>query len=48
MAKNIAEQIQQEPNIKNIVFVGAAHVVGIAEVLKERYPELNVKLMHDE
>jgi len=47
MAKNIAEQIQQESNIRNIVFVGAAHVVGIQEVLNKYYPELKVKLLHD-
>lgn len=46
MAKNIAEQIQQESNAKNIVFVGAAHVVGIEEILRKYYPEIKVKLMH--
>jgi len=46
MAVNIAEQIKQGSNIKNIVFVGAAHVIGLEEVLKTQYPELKVKLMH--
>ena len=47
MAVNIAQQINQESNIKNIVFVGAAHVIGISEALKQYYPEIEVRLMHD-
>jgi len=47
MAKNIAEQINQESNIKNIVLVGASHVIGIKEVLEQYYPEIRVKLMHE-
>jgi len=47
MAVNIAEQIIQESSIKNIVFVGAAHVIGITEALNQYYPEIEVKLMND-
>lgn len=47
MAVNIAKQVKQESNKKNIVIVGAAHVVGLKEALNEYYPELKVKLMHD-
>jgi len=47
MAVNIAEQINHESNIKNIVFVGAAHLIGITEALNQYYPEIKVKLMND-
>jgi len=47
MAKNIAEQIKVKENRKNIVIVGAGHVIGIKEALKQHYPELKVKLMYE-
>ena len=47
MAKNIAEQIKQKVNKKNIVIVGAGHVIGIKEALEKEYPELKVKLMYE-
>lgn len=47
MAQHIAEQIAAEPHVKNIVIVGAGHVVGIKEALEENYPELTVKVMYE-
>lgn len=46
MAKNIAEQVKQESNLKNIVIVGAGHVIGIKEALEKNYPEIKVKIMY--
>jgi hypothetical protein len=47
MAKNIATQVMANKHTKNIVIVGASHVVGLAKELKEKYPDLQVKLMND-
>ena len=47
MAKNIGEQIINGSDKKNIVIVGASHIVGLEEELKENYPELNVKLINE-
>lgn len=47
MAKNIAEQINQGTKMKNIVMVGAGHVIGLKEALEKNYPELKVRIMYD-
>ena len=47
MARNIAEQVHQQPFKKNIVIVGAGHVMGIKEALEEKHPELKIKLMYE-
>ncbi len=47
MAKNIAEQIIKNPFQKNIVIVGAGHVIGIKKELEKNYPEIKVKLMYE-
>jgi len=47
MAKNIAIQVIGSEKIKNIVIVGAAHVVGLKKEFKEKYPDLKVILMND-
>ena len=47
MAKNIATQILASNNERNIVIVGAAHVVGLERELKENYPNLKVKLAYE-
>ena len=47
MAKNIAIQVIASEKIKNIVIVGAAHVVGLKKEFKEKYPDLKVILMND-
>ena len=47
MAKNIATQILATNNERNIVIVGAAHIVGLEKELKEKYPNLKVKLAYE-
>lgn len=47
MAKNIATQVIENNHTRNIVIVGASHVVGLEKELKEKYPNLKVKLMND-
>ena len=47
IAKNIAEQVKQASNIKNVIIVGAGHVIGIKEVLEKNYPELKVTIMYE-
>jgi hypothetical protein len=47
MAKNIAEQVVASGLEKNIVIVGAAHVIGLEQELKTKYPNLKVVLMRD-
>ena len=46
MAKNIGDQVVQSKNIKNIVIVGASHVIGLEKELKTNYPELKVILFN--
>nr|WP_321223436.1 DUF5694 domain-containing protein [uncultured Psychroserpens sp.] len=45
MAKNIATQVLASGLEKNIVIVGASHVIGLEKELKENYPNLTVVLM---
>ena len=47
MAKNIAEQVTQKEHKKNIVIVGAGHVIGLKEAFEKKYPELKIKLMYE-
>jgi len=47
MAKNIAEQVKDNAHHKNIVIVGAGHVIGLKEALQKHYPDLTIKLMSD-
>jgi len=47
MADNIAQQIIQSNNERSIVIVGAAHIVGLEEALKTKYPNLKVKLAYE-
>jgi hypothetical protein len=47
MAKNIATQILNSKNERNIVIVGASHIVGLEKELKENYPNLQVKLAYE-
>ena len=47
MAKNIAHQIMKSENERNIVIVGAAHIIGLEKELKENYPNLKVKLAYE-
>ena len=47
MADNIAQQIIKSNNERNIVIVGAAHIIGLEKALKEKYPSLKVKLAYE-
>jgi hypothetical protein len=47
MADNIATQIIKSNNERNIVIVGAAHIIGLEKALKEKYPNLKVKLAYE-
>jgi hypothetical protein len=47
MADNIAKQVMATDNERNIVIVGAAHIVGLEEALKAKYPNLKVKLAYE-
>ena len=47
MAKNIATQVIANNHTRNIVFVGASHVIGLEKELKEKYPNLKVTLMNE-
>ncbi len=46
MAKNIAEQIIKNPFQKNIVIVGAGHVIGIKKELEKHFSKITVKLIN--
>jgi pheromone shutdown protein TraB len=48
MARNIAEQVIEKEYKKNIVIVGAGHVIGLKEALEKNYPELKVQLMYED
>ena len=47
IAENLAEQIKANPYHRNILIIGAGHVISVKEMLKQVYPELKVKLMSD-
>ncbi|WP_225036371.1 DUF5694 domain-containing protein [Winogradskyella sp. SM1960] len=47
MAKNIGEQVTASNSQRNIVIVGAAHVIGLEKELKENYPDLRVVLVSE-
>ena len=47
IAENIAEQMKAHPYQKSILVIGAGHVISVKEMLKQVYPELQVKLMYD-
>ena len=46
MAKNIATQILASGKNRNVVLVGASHIIGLEKELKEKYPNFNVILMN--
>lgn len=45
MARNIGDQIRNHPASRNVVIVGAGHVIGLQEVLEREYPDIQVKLL---
>lgn len=47
MADNIANQVRKMKKKKNMVIVGAAHVIGLENALKQKYPSLKVILIND-
>ncbi len=47
MAKNIATQVSMNDHKRNIVIVGASHVIGLEKELRQNYPDLKVILMND-
>ena len=47
MAKNIAEQVLASNSERNIVIVGASHVIGLEKELKENYPKLKITLLNE-
>ncbi|KOY52636.1 DUF5694 domain-containing protein [Polaribacter dokdonensis] len=47
MAANIVNQIAESNNTRNLVVVGAAHVIGLEEELKRKNPNLKVILMNE-
>lgn len=47
MAKNLGDQIMNGSDKKNVVIVGASHVLGLEKELKENYPDLKVKLINE-
>lgn len=47
MAKNIANQVLESGKTKNLVVVGASHVIGLEKELKENHPNLKVILMNE-
>lgn len=47
MAGHLAEQIKANSYQRNILIIGAGHVVSLKEILNQIYPELKVKLMSE-
>ena len=47
MAKNIGNQVVDSGKKRNIVMVGASHVIGIEKELKQNFPNLKVILMNE-
>ena len=48
IAENIAEQMKARPYHKGILIIGAGHVISVKEMLRQVYPELQVRLMYEE
>ncbi len=47
IAQNIAFQINENSEVKNIVIIGAGHIIGIEKELKENFPEIKVILLNE-
>ena len=48
IAENIAEQMKAHPYHKGILIIGAGHVISVKEMLRQVFPELQVRLMYEE
>ena len=44
MGKNIGDQVTASDSKRNIVIVGAAHVIGLEKELIDNYPNLKIVL----
>ena len=47
ITKNIVTKVLQNGKQRNIVIIGAAHVVGLKKEFEEKYPNIKVILMND-
>ncbi|MCI2228170.1 DUF5694 domain-containing protein [Polaribacter sp. MSW13] len=47
IAKNISNEVIKSKKQRNIVIIGAAHVIGLEKEFKENYPNFKVILMND-
>ncbi len=47
MAKHIGEQVQNKESIRNVVIVGAGHIIGLKESLVQNYPDIKIILFND-
>ncbi|MDD7914015.1 DUF5694 domain-containing protein [Polaribacter ponticola] len=47
ITKNIAQHIVNSKKHRNVVIIGAAHVIGLEKEFKENYPSLKVILMNE-
>lgn len=45
MARNIGRQVTEGRALRNVVVVGAGHVVGLKEALQQEFPDIEVKLL---
>lgn len=48
IAENIADKMKAHPYHKGILIIGAGHVISVKEMLRQVYPELQVRLMYEE
>lgn len=47
MAKNIGSLIRTGSETKNVVIVGASHIIQLEKELKENFPDIKVLLIND-
>jgi len=47
ITKNIAKKILKSKKTRNIVIIGAAHVIGLQKEFNEKYPNIKVILMNE-
>ena len=47
IAKNVAKKMNESGDTKNILIIGAAHVIGLTEEFRKNYPNVKLKLIDD-
>ena len=47
MAKNIGNSVIASDKTRNIVIVGAAHIISLEKELKENYPQFKITLVNE-